>query len=84
MPLAGETSRAPENMVNLFVRVPIRLDTSTAAYAVGETENDVFVVNVTFCLVASVLTLVLVEAERNAAHGHMLADAEIVVGRTLI
>jgi hypothetical protein len=42
-------------------------------------------VNVTFCLVASVLlTLVLVEAERNAAHGHMLADAEIAVGRTLI
>ena len=85
MPLAGETSRAPENMVNLFVRVPVRLDTSTAAHAVGETENDVFVVNVTFCLVASVLlTLVLVEAERNAAHGHMLADAEIAVGRTLI
>jgi hypothetical protein len=48
----------------------------------GGTENDVFVVNVTFCLVASVLlTLVLVEAEIDASHGHLLAAAEIASGR---
>jgi hypothetical protein len=46
-------------------------------------ENDVFVVNVTFCLVASVLlTLVLVEAEIDASPGHLLASAEIAAGKT--
>lgn len=42
-----------------------------------------FVVNVTFCLVASVLlTLVLVEVEIDASPGHLLASAEIAAGKT--
>ncbi len=48
-------------------------------------ENDVFVVNVTFCLVAgALLTLVMVQAEVDASRGHLLANAEIAAGRTSI
>lgn len=44
-----------------------------------------FVVNVTFSLVAGILlTLVLVEAEIDASRGHLLASAEIATGRTPI
>lgn len=44
-----------------------------------------FVVNVTFCLIASVLvTLVLVEAEIDASRGHLLASTEIGTGGTSI
>jgi hypothetical protein len=45
----------------------------------------VFVVNVAFSLLAGILlTFIVVEAECDIARGHMLADAEIAVGRTSI
>ncbi len=44
-----------------------------------------FVVNVTFCLLASILlTLVMAEAEIDASRGHLLANAEIALGRTSV
>ena len=44
-----------------------------------------FFMNLTFCSLALVLlTLVTVEAECAASHGHMLADAEIALKQPVV
>ncbi len=44
-----------------------------------------YFMNLSFCSIALILlTLVAVEAERAASHGHMLADAEIALKQPIV
>jgi hypothetical protein len=68
----------------LYAREVVEILPVTSTFG-RRTESDVFVVNVTFCLIASVLlTLVVTQAELVAGRGHLLADAEIAAGRSAV